>query len=68
MVDINKITPEQEYVIARHSRMVGKILDLVDASMPEGVQCEKIKKLAQVPLYDFRHEMVQLVTIGVPQE
>ena len=68
MVDINKITPEQEYVIARHSRMVGKILDLLAASMPEGVQCEKIKKLAQVPLYDFRHEMVQLVTIGVPQE
>ena len=68
MVDVNKITPEQEYVIARHSRMVGKILDLLEASMPEGVQCEKIKKLAQVPLYDFRHEMVQLVTIGVPQE
>ena len=68
MVDINKITLEQEYVIARHSRMVGKILDLLEASMPEGVQCEKIKKLAQVPLYDFRHEMVQLVTIGVPQE
>ena len=68
MVDINKITPEQEYVIARHSRMVGKILDLLEASMPEGVQCEKIKKLAQVPLYDFRHEMIQLVTTGVPQE
>ena len=68
MVDINKITPEQEYVIARHSRMVGKILDLLEASMPEGVQCEKIKKLAQVPLYDFRHEMIQLVTTGVPKE
>jgi len=68
MVDINKITPEQEYVIARHSRMVGKILDLLEASMPEGVQCEKIKKLAQVPLYDYRHEMIQLVTNGVPKE
>tara|TARA_Y100001951_G_C11048519_1_gene134269 strand:+ start:253 stop:459 length:207 start_codon:yes stop_codon:yes gene_type:complete len=68
MVDVNKITPEQEYVIARHSRMVGKILDLLEASMPEGVQCEKIKKLAQVPLYDFRHEMIQLVTTGVPKE
>jgi len=68
MVDVNKITPEQEYVIARHSRMVGKILDLLEASMPEGVQCEKIKKLAQVPLYDFRHEMIQLVTNGVPKE
>ena len=68
MVDINNVTPEQEYVIARHSRMVGKILDLLEASMPEGVQCEKIKKLAQVPLYDFRHEIIQLVTTGIPQE
>jgi len=41
MVDVNKITPEQEYVIAKHSRMVGKILDLLEASMPEGNQCEK---------------------------
>jgi len=68
MVDINNVTPEQEYVIARHSRMVGKILDLLEASMPEGVQCEKIKKLAQVPLYDFRNEMIRLVTTGVPKE
>ena len=68
MVDVNKVTPEQEYVIARHSRMVGKILALLEASMPEGVQCEKIKKLAQVPLYDFRNEMIRLVTTGVPKE
>ena len=67
MVDVNKVTPEQEYVIARHSRMVGKILDLLEASMPEGVQCEKIKKLAQQPLYDFRNEMIRLVTSGIPE-
>ena len=64
MVDVNDITPEQQYVIERHSRMVGKILDLLEASMPEGVQCEKIKKLAQQPLYDFRNEMILLVTSG----
>ena len=68
MVDVNKVTPEQEYVIARQSRMVGKILDLLEASMPEGVQFEKIKKLAQVPLYDFRNEMIRLVTTGGPKE
>ena len=65
MVDVNKVTPEQEYIIARHSRMVGKILDLLEASMPEGTQCEKIKKLAQIPLYDFRNEMLRLVSNGV---
>ena len=63
-----KITPEQEYIIEQHSRMVGKVLDLLEASMPEGNQCEKIKKLAQVPLYDFRHTMLQLVTTGIPTE
>ena len=67
MVDVNKITPEQEYIIARHSRMVGKILDLLEASMPEGNQCEKIIKLAQIPLYDFRNEMIKLVSTGLQE-
>ena len=67
MVDMSDITVEHEYIISRHSRMVGKILDLLEASMPEGNQCEKIKKLAQIPLYDFRNEMIRLVTSGVPQ-
>ena len=60
MVDISKVTPEQEYIIATHSRMVGKVLDLVEAAMPEGKQCEKLKKLMQVPLYDFRNDMLRL--------
>ena len=68
MVDVSKVTPSQEFVIARHSRMVGKILDLIEASMQEGTQCEKFKKLVQVPLYDFRNEMVKLVSLGLPDE
>jgi len=67
MVDVSKITPTQEYIIARHSKMVGKILDLVEASLPEGNQCDKLKKLLQVPLYDFRNEMIQLDTKGLPE-
>ena len=66
MVDVSKLTPEQEYIVARHSRMVGKVLDLVEASMPEGNQIEKFKKLIQVPLYDFRNEMLYLNSKGVP--
>ena len=52
-MDISKITPTQEYIIARHSKMVGKILDLVEASLPEGNQCDKLKKLLQVPYMIF---------------
>lgn len=59
---IPNITPEQEFILARHSRMVGKVLDLIEASMPEGTQCEKFKKLVQVPMYDFRNDILKLTT------
>ena len=60
------VTKEQEYVVARHSRIVGKILDLVEASLPEGTQCEKFKKLIQVPLYDFRNDILRMQTGEIP--
>lgn len=44
--------------------MVGKILDLVEASIPEGTQCEKLKKLLQVPMYDYRNEILHLLESG----
>ena len=59
---IPNITPEQEFILARHSRMLGKILDLIEASIPEGTQCEKFKKLVQVPMYDFRNDILKLTT------
>ena len=59
-MDVNQVSPLQEYIIAKHSRMVGRVLDLVEADMTEGTQCEKLKKLVQVPLYDFRNEMLKL--------
>ena len=68
MVDISQVSPTQEYIIARHSKMVGRILDLVEASLPEGNQCDKLKKLVQVPLYDFRNEMLSLEQNGLPKE
>ena len=64
MVNASKVTPAQEYIIARHSRLVGRILDLVEAAVPEGTQCEKLKKLVQVPLYDFRNEILKLTVNG----
>ena len=66
MVDISKVNKEQEYIMQRHSRMVGKILDLVEASLPEGTQCEKLKKLLQIPMYDYRNEILHLLEHGTP--
>ena len=68
MVDISRVTPEQEFIVSRHSRMVGKVLDLIEASMPEGIQCEKFKKLIQVPMYDFRNEVLKLVSLGLDED
>ena len=62
---IAEVTPQQEYILARHSRMVGKILDLIEAAMPEGTQCEKLKKLVQMPLYDFRNEVLRVASSGI---
>jgi len=39
--------------------MVGRVLDQVEAALPEGNQCEKLKKLIQMPLYDFRNEILK---------
>ena len=38
-----QITQDQEYIIARHSRMVGKVLDLVEATIPEGNNVNALK-------------------------
>ena len=59
-MDASNVSPLQEYIIAKHSRMVGRVLDLIEAAVPEGTQCEKLKKLAQVPLYDFRNDILKL--------
>ena len=67
MTERLSITHDQEYILARHSRMVGNVLDLIEASMPEGTQCEKFKKLVQVPLYDFRNDILKL-NAGKPLE
>ena len=64
MTEQIKITPDQDYIMARHSKMVGKVLDLIEASMPEGNQCEKMKKLIQQPLYDYRNEMLKFISDG----
>ena len=66
-MDVRQVTEQQEYIIAKHSRMVGKVLDLIEAAIPDGPQCDSVKKLVQVPLYDFRNEMLQLEASGLPE-
>ena len=63
-MDIEQVTESQEWLMARHSRPVGQVLDVIEASLPEGTQCEKLKKLLQVPMYDYRNEILHLLETG----
>ena len=61
-----RIDPNQKIVMSNASRMVGRVLDVIDASYGDDVQRQKIKKLIQPALYDFRNEcMVMIEKISI---
>jgi hypothetical protein len=60
----DQITENQEWLMGRHSRTVGQVLDVIEASIPEGTQCEKVKKLIQQHLYSLRNDVLKVVTSG----
>ena len=59
-----QVTENQEWLMGRHSRTVGQILDVIEASLPEGTQCEKVKKLVQQHLYALRNDVLKFMTSG----
>jgi DNA-binding FrmR family transcriptional regulator len=63
-MNIEEITESQEWLMARHSRTVGQVLDVIEASLPEGTQCEKVKKLIQQHLYALRNDVLKVITSG----
>ena len=67
-MDLDQVTESQEWLMARHSRTVGQVLDVIEASLPEGTQCEKVKKLIQQHLYALRNDVLKLITSGKVSE
>tara|TARA_R110002110_G_scaffold150188_1_gene341824 strand:- start:65 stop:277 length:213 start_codon:yes stop_codon:yes gene_type:complete len=63
-MDIEQVTESQEWLMARHSRTVGQVLDVIEASLPEGTQCEKVKKLIQQHLYALRNDVLKVISSG----
>ena len=63
-MDLEQVTENQEWLMARHSRTVGQVLDVIEASLPEGTQCEKVKKLIQQHLYALRNDVLKVISIG----
>mgnify|MGYP003683985757 FL=1 len=63
-----QVTENQEWLMGRHSRTVGQVLDIIEASIPEGTQCEKVKKLVQQHLYALRNDVLKFMTSGKAPE
>ena len=63
-MDLEQVTESQEWLMARHSRTVGQVLDVIEASLPEGTQCEKVKKLIQQHLYALRNDVLKVISSG----
>tara|TARA_R110002020_G_scaffold279811_1_gene495615 strand:- start:511 stop:990 length:480 start_codon:yes stop_codon:yes gene_type:complete len=57
----NRIDPNLKIVMSNASRMVGRVLDVIDASYGDDIQRQKIKKLIQPALYDFRNECMVMI-------
>jgi hypothetical protein len=63
-IDMETPTQGQEiaWITARHGRMISAALSQIEAALPEGTQCDSLKKLIQVPLYAFRQEVFEILT------
>lgn len=59
------ITPEQEAIIKTFSRMLGRLLTLVDATFLEPGQRHNFKKLVERDVYDGRNEVLKLFGLEV---
>lgn len=51
---IDNMTPFQEFIMRGASRMVGRTLDQLEASMEEGKKLDKLKQLVEDIMYDYR--------------
>ena len=67
MAQQRMIDPNQKIVMSNASRMVGRVLDVIDAAFSDDTQRKAIKKQIQPALYDFRNEcmdMIEKLSVG----
>ena len=53
------LNPMQRYIMQRVSKLVGKALTIAEGAIPEGQQCNAVKKSLENSLYEFRDELVE---------
>lgn len=57
--DFPNPSPDQQFVMEKFSRAVGKVLTLVEAVLPEGQQCDAFKKGCEDIIYILRADMLK---------
>lgn len=68
-LQLTDLTDDQIFIMERTARMVGLVLDQVESTFAPGsqtisaLQIDKLKKLVQIPLYDFRNDLLRRFTI-----
>lgn len=56
------ITDEQKLIAREASRMVGKVLTILEAALPPGTQLEKVKQLCEDAMYAYRDTLLVELT------
>jgi len=50
-----------EVIERRHKTMVRRVLEQVEAALPDGRQQKMFKKHIQIPLYDFKEDLLEIL-------
>ena len=50
-----------EVIERRHKTMVRRVLEQVEAALPDGRQQKMFKKHVQIPLYDFKEDLLEIL-------
>ena len=50
-----------EVIERRHKTMVRRVLEQVEAALPDGSQQKMFKKHIQIPLYDFKDDLLEIL-------
>ena len=58
-IDLDQVTPEQEFIMKRFAKMVGDVLTVAEASIPQGRQFNSVKKILNEKMYNARNDLLR---------
>tara|TARA_Y100000310_G_scaffold243152_1_gene247580 strand:+ start:3533 stop:3739 length:207 start_codon:yes stop_codon:yes gene_type:complete len=58
-IDLDSITPQQDFVMQRMATMVREVLTVVEAAVPEGQQYTSMRRLLNAAMYNSRNDIIK---------